>query len=167
VLQEFYGGNTDEGIPNTIPALVEWGIAIGDPITVDTPAELKGERLASISSTDIEGIVVSREQFSQMALLQPEVLNRCQEEVEKARALLGLILCHLAPHDPSWRKERIVTGRKPGQEVPVKVRGALWLADLRCRAWVPIKRDDGKLDKTVASATTLRGLLKSGVARPK
>ncbi len=108
VLDNLYAGSEDEGIPNSVPALVEWGIAIADPITIDKPAELKERRLAMISSVNTEGVVVSGETFSQIALLQPEVLNRCQEGVEEARALLGLVLCHVAPHDPTWQEERVV-----------------------------------------------------------
>ncbi|MGB9118776.1 hypothetical protein, partial [Bradyrhizobium sp.] len=138
---------------------VGFGIAIADPIATDTPSELKERRLGALSSLDVEGIVVSNEVFSQIALLQPEVLNRCQEGIEEARALLGLVLCHIAPHDSSWKMERIVKGRKSREDVEVRLRGALWLADLKYRAWVPVPGEDGKPLKMQASAITLKHLL--------
>jgi hypothetical protein len=159
LLANFFAGDTDEGVPDIVPALVEFGMAIADPITSDTPAELRGSRLNAISPADTEGIVVSNQRFSQIALLQPDVLNRCQEGVDEARALLGLVLCHLAPHDPEWQQERLVTGRRQRQDVGLPVYGALWLADLKFRSWVPVPGDDGKPVKMRADAKTLAHLL--------
>src|SRR5262249_53548025 len=149
----------DAELPDVIPALIEFGMAIGDPITSDTPSELRGSRLNAISSADTEGIVVSGERFSQIALLQPDVLNRCQEGVDKALALLGLVLRHVAPHDPKWQEVRAVKGRKLRQDVELSVCGALWLADLKFRSWVPVPGEDGKPVKMRADAKTLADLL--------
>ncbi len=41
----------------------------------------------------------------------------------------------------------------------VSVRGALWLADLKFRAWVPVLGEDGERVKMLANATTLKDLL--------
>ena len=87
------------------------------------------------------------------------MLNRCQEGIEEARALLGLVLCHVASHDPSWQEERVVKGRKNREDVEVRIRGALWLADLKFRAWVPVPGEDDKLSKVRADAATLKHLL--------
>jgi hypothetical protein len=159
VLADFFAGDTDEELPDTIAALVEFGIAIADPITSDSPAELRGPRLSAISSADTDNITVTNQRFSQIALLQPDVLNRCQEGVEEARALLGLVLCHVAPHDPEWQQERMVKGRKLRQDVELPACGALWLADLKFRSWVPVPGDDGKPIKMRADAKTLAHLL--------
>ena len=45
VLADFFAGTGDEELPNIVTPLVEFGIAIADPITSDTPAELRGSRL--------------------------------------------------------------------------------------------------------------------------
>ena len=164
ILADMYGGSSSADLPNCVPALVTWGIAIADPIYADTPSELTPRRLAELSSTDIDGVTVPNndEEFSQIALLQPEVLNRCREGIEEASDLLGLVLCHVAPHDPGWRMERVVRGRKSGQVTDVPVAGALWLADLRIRPWVPIPDEDGKPMPMLASAKTLGELLDPG-----
>lgn len=159
VLADLYAGSPEQSIPSTVEALVDWGIAISDPISTDMPAELKERRLAAISDVDTSGVTVSRERFSQIALLQPEILNRCQEGIEEAKALLGLVLCHVAPNDPMWEQVRVVKGRKSGAEADVTVRGALWLADLRFRAWVPVPGEDERPAKMVANASTLNQLL--------
>ena len=160
VLAEMYAGSPDDP-SSCVSALVSWGIAIADPIHTDRPSELTPQRLAELSSTETDGITVPNndEEFSQIALLQPEVLNRCREGIEEARDLLGLVLCHVAPHDSAWRSERIVTGRKSGQYTEVPVAAALWLADLKIRPWVPIPGDDGKPVPARASAATLGELL--------
>jgi hypothetical protein len=49
VLADFFAGDADKELPNIVPALVEFGIAIADPITSDAPAELRGPRLNAIS----------------------------------------------------------------------------------------------------------------------
>lgn len=159
VLADFFSGGGDEELPNIVTPLVELGIAIADPITSDTPAELRGPRLDAISFDNTEDTVVTGQRFSQIALLQPDVLNRCQEGVDEARALLGLVLCHVAPHDPNWRELRTVKGRKLRQEIQLSVYGALWLADLKFRSWVPVPGDDGKPVKMRADAKTLGDLL--------
>ena len=161
ILADMYGGSSSEDLPNCVAALVAWGIAIADPIYADTPSELTPRRLAELSSADINGVTVPNndEEFSQIALLQPEVLNRCREGIEEARALLGLVLCHVAPHDRGWRMERVVRGRISGQVTDVPLAAALWLADLRIRPWVPIPDENGKPMPMLASAKTLGELL--------
>lgn len=162
ILAEMYAGSSSEDLPECVTALVTWGIAIADPIYADTPSELTPRRLAELSSTDTNGATVRNndDEFSQIALLQPEVLNRCREGFEEARALLGLVLCHVAPHDPAWRMKRIAKARRSGQPIDISVAGALWLADLRIRPWVPIPDEDGKLMPMLANAKTLNELLK-------
>ena len=155
VLADLYAGSPAQSIPSTVEALVDWGIAIADPISTDMPAELKERRLAAMSDVDTSGVTVSRERFSQIALLQPEVLNRCQEGIEEARALLGLVLCHVAPNDPSWTEIRSVKGRVSGRTVDIPIRAALWLADLKFRAWVPVAGEDGTVQKMHANVATL------------
>lgn len=58
-----------------------------------------------------------------------------------------------APHDPSWQEERVVKGRENREDVKVKVRGALWLADLRLRATAGSKQQGGKRNQRTAAAT--------------
>jgi hypothetical protein len=159
VLADFFAGDANKKLPDVIPALIEFGMAIADPITTASPLELKGPRLSAISLGSTDGVVVSNQSFSQIALLQPEVLNRCQESIDEARSLLGLVLCHVAPHDLGWQQEQVVKGRKNKEDIEVSVRGALWLADLKFRTWVPVIGEDGKLTKLHANAHTLESLL--------
>ena len=159
ILGDLYAGSETEGIPDVTVALAAWDIAFNDPIINKDFTELTESRLAALSGADATGVVVRKQRFSQIALLQPEVLNRCQEGIDQARALLGLVLCDVARRDPSWKEWRTARGRKSGEDVEISVRGALWLADLKVRAWVPQPGEDGKHQKVVANAATLKDLL--------
>lgn len=159
VLDDLYAGSEADNIPNVASALSEWGIALTDPVTQVTVAELKERRLAALSGVATTGVVVRGEQLSQIALLQSGVLQRCQEDIERARALLGLVLCYIARSDSGWKERRTALGRKAGEDIPVPIGGALWLADLKVRAWVPLPGEDGKPQKMVANAATLKALL--------
>ena len=159
VLDDLYAGSEKEGIPNVVVALADWGIALNDTITIETVAELTERRLAELSGADSTGLVVREQRLSQIALLQPEVLNRCQEGIDQARALLGLVLCDVARRDRSWKELRTAKGRKSSEDVEISMRGALWLADLKVRAWVPQPGEDGRPQKMVANAATLKDLL--------
>ena len=162
VLDDFYAGSEAEEVPNVTIPLVEWGMAHADPV-FESVFDLRDRRLAMLTSADDDtnGIVVRQERLSQIALLQPEVLNRCQEGVDEARALLGLVLCCVARRDPAWKEQRTVQGRRSREEVEVSIRGALWLADLKVRAWVPVPGEDDRPQKMLANANTLNGLLNS------
>ena len=159
VLSELYTGSSEEGVPDVTVPLVHWGMAYADPI-IESTVDLREPRLGKLSATDnTEGLVVPQQCMSQIALLTREVLNRCQENSDDARALLGLVLCYVARHDPAWKEQRVVKGRRTGEEVEISISGALWLADLKVRAWVPVPGEDDKPQKMVANAATLTGLL--------
>ena len=158
VLDDLYAGSKTEKIPNVASALAEWEVALADPVT-DATVKLGQPRLDALSTADTNGIVVPEQRLSQIALLSPEVLNRCQEREEEARALLGLVLCYVAGRDPAWKEQRTVMGKKAKKEIEVPIRGALWWADLKVRAWVPVPGEDGRPQKMVANATTLKDLL--------
>jgi hypothetical protein len=148
------------GLESVVPALVEWGVAIKDPISRSTPPELDGPRLANMVEPgfDSSGVTVRGEEFSEIALLSREVVNHIQDH-EQATALLGLVLCHVARHDRGWRQQSVVKGTKDRVAIEVPLRGALWIGDLRSRAWVPVPGEDDKPAKVTASVATLRPLL--------
>ncbi len=145
---------------NVVVALIDWGIAFSGPLIKMTLADpIKDDRLRclAIEGEGTDGVQVHGEEFVQIALLH-ELIPRCQER-EEAASLLGLALCYMAPADNSWRDERVVVGRRSGEEVPIKVRGALWLADLRARAWVPVRSDEGKTSQVIPTPESMRSLL--------
>ena len=159
VLDQMYAGSETEGIPDVSIPLAEWGMAYTDPVT-NVTVDLRDRRLAALNpNVDTNGVVVPDVQLSQIALLQPELLNRCQEEIDNARALFGLVLCCVAKRDVAWKEHRIAKGQRSREEVEVSIPGAVWLADLKVRAWVPVPGEDDKPQKMVANAATLKNLL--------
>ena len=141
-------------------ALVSWGIAIRDPLTKSSPPELKDKRLQGLTreGADTEGVTVSGVEFSQIALLTDAVLLHCQEDVDYAKLLLGLVLRYIANQDDQWRVWRDVDGTKDRKRVQITLRGAVWVADLTTRAWVPVEAE-GETTKAFAKAVTIRDLL--------
>ena len=163
VLGDIYADTADGTAAPHAALLVRAKVAYADPITTSSPAEIKERRLSAISEADTDGLIVRNEEFTQIALLQPEVLNRCQESVEHAKALLGLVLCHVAAHDTRWPETRTVCAKRSGEEVEIDVREALWIADLKVRSWVPVPvpGEDGEdeINKMPANEMSLRDLL--------
>jgi hypothetical protein len=161
VLSETYLGSKGNGISSVCNALIGWGMAHKDPLGKYRPGELKDERLAAlaVSGHDSTGLTVSGEQFSQICLLQPEVINHCRENIKDARALLGLVLCYVAREDRNWQSTRLVTGRRAGVQTEISIYEALWLADLKVKSWVPVVGEGGKTSPSIAKADSLKELL--------
>jgi hypothetical protein len=143
-----------------VQALETWGMAYADPIVSSTPRELASPRLSAmvVDGTDTTGVTVRSETFSQIALLPRDLMHHVQDGAE-AKALLGLVLCHVAGNDEGWREQRTVRGSRDRQDVELTVRGALWLGDLLSRAWVPVRGEDEKPARAGAEVVTLTPLL--------
>jgi hypothetical protein len=142
-----------------VRALVAWGIAFPEPLVRDRRAELKDTLLQHLTHAEVQGVIVRDEEFSQVALLGTEIIQRCQEDEERAALLLGFVLAYLAPRDQGWQRLRSVIGRREGNEVPLEVCDALWVAELKSRAWVPMPGEEGN-EQVVPSPANLDPLLK-------
>lgn len=152
------------GTPTLVDALVKWDIAFADPLCTDAPRDLRDERLKAITveGEDSTNVIVLNVPLSQIALLPNQLIQRCQSDEDLARLLLGLTLRHVAVNDSSWRDAREVPARRDRADIKIKVLPALWLADLRSKAWVPVRGEkDGKqvVQPVVADAGNLRRLL--------
>lgn len=147
------------GACDLIAALVTWDIAFPDPLIVAPRGEVDEQLLRPlvIGDTDVTGLSLRGETFSQIALLGTEVIQGCEDYPERAALLLGFILTYVAAHDPHWHQHRTVTARRSGEEIRVTVREALWVAELQRRAWVPMEGETG-IEKVMPSPASL-GLL--------
>jgi hypothetical protein len=159
VLDDLYAaaGNRD----SIGPALAAWHISVPSLLIEETPADLRGSRLASVivDGQDASGLTVSDVHFSQIAQLPSELISRAAADQNHAKLLLGLVLCHIARSDPSWRETQAAVGRRDGKDVQCRVRRSLWLSDLLYRAWLPAKGEDGKTISVTASAAAIKPLL--------
>ncbi len=153
------------GTPTIVDALVKWDIAFPGPLYVDRhnlrdeklkPLAVEGEDCTNVAATDML--------LSQIALLPSQLIQRCQSNEELAKLLLGLTLRHIATNDTSWREIREIPARKDRTDIKIKVRPSLWLADLRSKAWVPVRGEkDGQtlVQPVIADAGNLRPLIDS------
>jgi hypothetical protein len=147
-----------------VDALVKWDMIFADPLSSDAPRELRDERLKAmaVEGEDCTNVTVANVPLSQIALLPNQLIQRCQTDEDLAKLLLGLTLRHIAVNDPSWRDAREVPARRNRADTTVKVLPALWLADLKSKAWVPVRGEkDGQqvVQPVVADAGNLRSLL--------
>jgi hypothetical protein len=140
VLADVYSGG-EARAPNVIGALAAWGMVYPGLLMTQSSGslELKVDRVKHLLAKDIDisGLEIPPVDLSQIALLH-EVLPRCAEDLGLAKLLLGLVLTYIAPNDPSWQDTRSIKARRGKDEVEIDLRPALWLADLRRQAWVPV-----------------------------
>jgi hypothetical protein len=136
--------------------LVEGGIAWKDPLIRHTPAELKDRRLEAMADpcADTKGAAVSGQEFSYVALLNPEIVGLAGTRPAAAKGLLGLILCYVVRADPSWDVWTPVSVRSGRSDITIPLRGALWAGDLIAFQWVP-EEDDEEMRTARASAGSL------------
>ena len=146
VLADAYIGEAS-GLSNVVSALVVWGIAYAEPLVRMSTggADLKPDRLRNMLTVpvDVTGLVLSQSEYSHIALLH-EVFPRCEESPELAASLLGLVLTYVAPNDPEWQNTQAFAARRGKDTLQVGIRPALWLADIRSRAWVPVEGEGGR-----------------------
>ena len=140
-------------------SLVELGIAFPQPLIRTRRAEIGETLLRELTDADVEGTTVRNEEFSQVALLSTEVIQRCQEDEDRAALLLGFVLGYLAPRDQGWRQYRSVVGKRDGDDVQLEVCDALWVGELKSRAWVPMRAEQAN-ELVVPSPANLDTLLK-------
>jgi hypothetical protein len=152
------------GTRTIVNALVKWEMAFADPLCSDSPREVKDERLKAIAAegVDCKNIIITNVPMSQIAHLPNQLIQRCQNDENLAKLLLGLTLTHIAVNDSSWRSLREIPARQDHAETTINVFPALWLADLKSKAWVPVRGEkDGKqvVQPVVADAGNLMPLL--------
>ncbi len=148
-----------EGCKNVLEALANWGIAHHGLLTKSQRKELQERGLRAIAAepTEVEDATLQREELTQIALLEPAVINHCKESRELAQALLGLIVCYVAPEDESWRSTVEKSVFASGVSKQVELTPSLWLADLKSKPWIPVEGE--QLTQHVPTPELLRELI--------
>ena len=130
-----------------------------DPLYTDKPRDLTAERIKPILlSGQGEALVVGDVSMSQIAMLPTELIQRAQNNDTQAKLLLGLVLKYVAPQDNSWSRSVPAPVRGSHQTLTVDIFPALWIADLKDKAWVPL-RVEAKWSPVHADAGTLKHIL--------
>jgi hypothetical protein len=144
-----------------LDALAAWGIAHPGLLVTATREEVveRGLRPIALDPEQVVGATLRNASMSQIALLEPELLNYCKQSRERAQALLGLIVCFVASADGSWRSTAEMTVRTAQGEKKAVLTPTLWLSDVRSKPWIPVEEDGEDVDHP-ATPTLARSLLK-------
>lgn len=143
-----------------VGALAQWGIAFNSLHTPGRRERLNERALAAIAfDSDVVAGGTAREvELSQIPLLEPEVLNYVKQSTERARSLLGLVVCHLSEADPSWRGEATLPVKVVAGSIEARVTPSLWLADLLSKPWIAVE-DEDSVTHHIPNPELLRDLL--------
>lgn len=160
VLANDYVSGDDGGM--VLDALADWGIMHRTLLMTFSRGELRDRALRAVArDPDAVGDGVVRDtEMSQIALLEPEVINHVKHERDFAKALLGLLIAYVANSDASWRTTVNVALRHDGEDTPLAVTPSLWLADLKSKPWIPIVADDA-VTHHLPNPSLLRDLMDS------
>ena len=147
------------GDKKVIEALVAWDMAFADPLFKDKSKDLSSDRLKPILVPGQgEGNLIGEVELSQIALLPTELIQRCHGNETTAKLLLGLVLKYVARQDTMWLNSISVPVRVVRDSLVVNLFPALWIADLKCKSWVPLRGEAG-WSSVLADAGTLKYLL--------
>lgn len=143
-----------------LEALSRWGIAVRGLLGTVHRDEVADRGLRAIAA-DPDAVANAKLRgvdLAQLALLEPEVLNHCKQERDRAKALLGLVVCYVATADTSWRSTIEVSVRTAEGERQVQVTPSLWIADLRSKPWIPVENEEA-VTQHVPNPELLRDLI--------
>jgi hypothetical protein len=156
VLAERYAA----GGASLLEALAAWGIAYPGLLATIERDEISERGLKPIATApeQIVGASLRVTKLSQIALLEPELINYCKQTREKAQLLFGLVVCFVASADTSWRTTVELPVKTPDGEKTISLTPSLWLSDLRSKPWIPIE-EDGDVVHHPASSALVRELL--------
>ena len=143
-----------------LDAFAAWGIAHPGLLVPMQREEIAERALRAIAANEEEvaGAKLRGAELSQIALLEPELINFCKQDLERARSLLGLVVCYVASADRSWRSTTAFSARTPEGDKKIEVTPSLWLADLRSKPWIPVE-DQEDVTHHVPNPVLLSGLI--------
>lgn len=127
-----------------LEALASWGITYSGLLTTVDREEIpeRGLRPIAAMPDQIVGATLREAKLSQIALLEPELLQFCKTTRERAQALLGLVVCFVAGADNSWRDTVEIPVRTAEGPRNVHLTPSLWLSDLRSKPWISVEEGD-------------------------
>ena len=135
-------------IKGTLDSLIAAGLALKAPLYEAVRPQIEDSNLLNAMSNGPLGdgrITVRNESFGQIAFLSTDLVQRCGQDHELAKLLLGFVLTVAAREDRSWRTVKEVEGHRSGDVIPLSLHGATWPFELKVRSWVPVRvpEEDG------------------------
>ena len=136
----------------TLELLIASGLVIAGPLFEGRRAEITGALLRAMSRDEqyTAEVTVRDASFGQITFLATDLVQRCSEDVAKAKLLLDFVLNVAAREDQSWRIGKSVEGSCPvegsrsSERISLSLSGAIWPFELKVRSWIPVERPDEK-----------------------
>ena len=160
----------DDGeFARTLELLIASGLVIAGPLFEGRRAEITGVllRAMSLDEQSTADVTVRDASFGQIAFLATDLVQRCSEDVAKAKLLLDFVLNVAAREDQSWRKGKSVEGSHPvggsrsSERISLSLSGAIWPFELKVRSWIPVERPDEGLVPMPGDESNLRKILET------
>ncbi len=157
----------DHELAKALEKLIAVGLVVPAPLFHGRRAELNDVNLLremAHGEQDIEGVTVRNAEFGQIAFLANEVVQRCGQNIDRAKLLLDFVLNVAAREDQSWRQVGSFSDSRSGERVHLTLNKALWPSELRVRSWIPVDRPDPSPGESSvvpmpANESTLREIL--------
>ena len=153
----------EDGLASSLEALIAVGLVVAAPLFEGRRAELADVNLLremSQGEPDTVGTIVRDARFGQIAFLATDLVQRCGENAELAKLLLGFVLNVAAREDQSWREMGSFGGNRTGERVSLSLNRAIWPFELKVRSWIPVKAPDADaIAPMPANESNLREIL--------
>ena len=153
----------EDGLASSLEALIAVGLVVAAPLFEGRRAELADVNLLremSQGEPDTVGAIVRDARFGQIAFLATDLVQRCGENAELAKLLLGFVLNVAAREDQSWREMGSFAGNRTGERVSLTLNRAIWPFELKVRSWIPVKAPDADaIAPMPANESNLREIL--------
>lgn len=148
-----------EGADSVFRVLGDEAVVFHQPLLTEVVRDLKPDRLKALGADGFDKIEDEAATFTQVPLLSAELIQRSQYDREAAQSLLGLVLNFVAGEDKTWEQPVLTTLRRGDEVISVPLSRALWLAELKSKAWIPVRKEDGALVPLPADAGNLTDLI--------
>ena len=150
-------------LASALEALITVGLVVAAPLFEGRRAELADVNLLremSQGEPETVGAIVRDARFGQIAFLATDLMQRCGENAELAKLLLGFVLNVAAREDQSWREMGSFAGNRTGERVSLTLNRAIWPFELKVRSWIPVKAPDADaIAPMPANESNLREIL--------
>lgn len=153
----------DDTVSGALAPFIAAGLVIATPLYRAPRSEIDDINLLSAMASEKfteTQVTVRNETFGQIAFLASDLVQRCGQDGELAKALLDFVLNVAAKEDSSWREVNQITGTSSGQRIPLSLYGATWPFELKVRSWVPVQiPDEERFQPMPANESNLRDML--------
>jgi uncharacterized protein DUF3883 len=160
-LSSRYFEGAAEDWPTIASALVEWGVAVPEPLVVEEEFDLKSELVSKIvwgplpASLESDKTVACK-QVSRIPLLG-DVIGRIGKDENRAKRFFEFLVKYLIHRDERWRRS-VPVALQSGEVL--LVRPCEWLGRIKRDRWVPdLSLDEADRGQVPATRDSLRLLV--------